>query len=1048
MSSVGQAIGGIVGAVVGFIWGGGPAGAIKGFSIGTSLGGMLDPPKGPNQTGPRLSDLSTQTSTYGTAIPRVYGTIATMGNVFWLQGDKLTEVATVSKQKSGKGGGGKSTVTTYSYNATFAVGLCQGEIAGVRRIWVGANLIYDAGSDDLESILASNSAASGFKIYAGSETQTADPYMQADKGVANVPAYRGLAYIVFYNFALKDYGNSLLGAQVKVEVVKHQTTEPFTLVKSISTAFSHTITNSSFAPKAYFISPEMVKIYSPNWDNNYPATSSFSVFQSHLGNFTPAAPIECSGQRVPLNGTTDNANSYFSGWDEIFPSLSGSYVNGHQGSITEANGLIAYVGTYGVFARRDFGVERTLMLPATNRYGCTDGTHIYVFEATAITKYDEYLSVVASLPHTNTYGGMPYRACADGGYIWYADPSSNGLPVRRVDTDLTTIEEIGTLPSINNSGTDNNVEFRVFGNVLIRAWGSFYTHLLNIEYISINKPSYSSANLDDIISAECLSTGLLDLSDVDVTAIEGDVRGYRVSETGAIRSALEPLQGAFPFDVIPKGYKIAFVPRGGASVKTIADGMLDARAAGAAPGVALTVSREMDSQLPRRVSIKYFDNTREYDISEQYAERLNTEAVNVLDMTLPIVLNATEAAGVAEKLLYLYLLERYNLNFTLPPEYLDLEPGDVITLTGDFGSYEIRLTEINYTSGGWLECKGRYNNSAVYTAAAIGEEGSSIARPIVFLSASFYTLLDIPCLQDVFNATGFPAAMCGFSSTWPGGTIFKSNDEGQTWTDVQGFTGSVPIGIAISVLSAGRTDIIDASNTLSVSLLAGELVSVTQAQLLNGANYFAIGAHGRWEIVAAQTCALQVDGSYILSDFLRGRFGTEWAMTTHAVGDVVVLLTDADMAWIGIDTASIGLERQYRGITNGALIDSDASLDFTYFAVNLECLSPVYLNGSRHPSTNDWTLTWIRRSRIDGALRNYVDVALGETTESYEVEIYADNTYAVVKRTLTTATTSVAYTSAQQTADFGGNQTTLYVKIYQLSATVGRGYPLTATITR
>ena len=171
-------------------------------------------------------------------------------------------------------------------------------------------------------------------------------------------------------------------------------------------------------------------------------------------------------------------------------------------------------------------------------------------------------------------------------------------------------------------------------------------------------------------------------------------------------------------------------------------------------------------------------------------------------------------------------------------------------------------------------------------------------------------------------------------------------------------------------------------------------------------------------------------------------------MTTHAVGDAVVLLTDADMAWIGIDTASIGLERQYRGITNGAAIDTDASLNFTYSGVNLECLSPVYLNGSRHPATNDWTLTWIRRSRIDGGLRNYVDVSLGETTESYEIDIYADGTYATVKRTLTASTATVAYTSADQTTDFGGNQTTLYVKVYQLSATVGRGYPLTATITR
>ena len=34
------------------------------------LGGLIDPPKGPDIKGPRLDDLSVQTSTYGAIIPR------------------------------------------------------------------------------------------------------------------------------------------------------------------------------------------------------------------------------------------------------------------------------------------------------------------------------------------------------------------------------------------------------------------------------------------------------------------------------------------------------------------------------------------------------------------------------------------------------------------------------------------------------------------------------------------------------------------------------------------------------------------------------------------------------------------------------------------------------------------------------------------------------------------------------------------------------------------------------------------------------------------
>ena len=54
-----------------------------------------------------------------------------------------------------------------------------------------------------------------------------------------------------------------------------------------------------------------------------------------------------------------------------------------------------------------------------------------------------------------------------------------------------------------------------------------------------------------------------------------------------------------------------------------------------------------------------------------------------------------------------------------------------------------------------------------------------------------------------------------------------------------------------------------------------------------------------------------------------------------------------------------------------------------------------------------------------------------------------------MRRTLSTATTSVTYTAAQQIADWGallGPGDTLDVRIYQLSALVGRGAPKSVTL--
>jgi hypothetical protein len=422
--------------------------------------------------------------------------------------------------------------------------------------------------------------------------------------------------------------------------------------------------------------------------------------------------------------------------------------------------------------------------------------------------------------------------------------------------------------------------------------------------------------------------------------------------------------------------------------------------------------------------------------------------MNSLSLDLPLVMNAAESKAVTTRLLYLAWLERYDVSFVLPPSYQHLEPADPITVETARGTLNLRLTSLHYLPDGRVECKAKYDAPAVYAQTGLADEGSSSGAGLTLAGPSIYVLLDIPLMEDSANTPGFPAAMTGYLAGWPGGVLYHSEDEGQTWSELaSAVSPGSSIGYATTTLAAhGGTDY-DTASTLAVSMYQGSISSITEAQLFAGQNWFAYGADGRWEIIAARTATLQGDGSYILQDFLRGQQGTEWATGLHAANDILVRIDAATLAFINVNSAAIGSEKLYRGITSGKPLDSDGDLAFTYTGVNLECLSPVNLTGSRHPSTNDWTLLWTRRSRFAG-WRDYVDAALGEAVESYEVDVFSDATYTTLKRTLTSATQTVAYTSAQQVTDFGSNQATLYLKIYQLSATVGRGYPLTQSITR
>lgn len=422
--------------------------------------------------------------------------------------------------------------------------------------------------------------------------------------------------------------------------------------------------------------------------------------------------------------------------------------------------------------------------------------------------------------------------------------------------------------------------------------------------------------------------------------------------------------------------------------------------------------------------------------------------MNSLELDLPIVFNAAESKEITTRLLYLAWLERNDLNFVLPPTYQHLEPADPITIVTDRGTLNLRLTSINYLPDGRLECKAKYDSPAVYVQTGVADEGQSVGATMTLAGPSVYVLLDIPLMDDSADTPGFPAAMTGYLSGWPGGILYRSEDGGQSWVDLAAAVSpGSSIGYATTTLAAHGGTTYDAASTLTARMYQGTISSVTEAQLFAGTNWFAYGVHGRWEIIAARTATLQGDGSYILQDFLRGQQGTEWATGLHAANDTIVRLTAASLEFINMNSSAIGSEKLYRGITSGKALDSDTDRAFTYTGVNLECLSPVHLTGDRHPSTNDWTLTWVRRSRFAG-WRDYVDATLGEAVESYEVDVYSDGTYTTLKRTLTSSTPTVTYTSANQVTDFGSNQATLYLKVYQLSATVGRGYPLTISITR
>ena len=169
-------------------------------AVGGLVGSVVDRALingGQTVSGARLATARIPGADEGTAINRLYGTARIGGTLIWAT--RFEEEVT-RERSGGKASGPK--VESFRYFANLAVGLCEGEIAGIRRVWA------DGRELDLTDI--------EMRVYRGGEEQLPDPLIEAKQGTGNAPAYRGLAYVVFERLPLDQFGNRIPLLQFEV----------------------------------------------------------------------------------------------------------------------------------------------------------------------------------------------------------------------------------------------------------------------------------------------------------------------------------------------------------------------------------------------------------------------------------------------------------------------------------------------------------------------------------------------------------------------------------------------------------------------------------------------------------------------------------------------------------------------------------------------------------------------------------------------------------------------------------------------------------------
>jgi len=551
--------------------------------------------------------------------------------------------------------------------------------------------------------------------------------------------------------------------------------------------------------------------------------------------------------------------------------------------------------------------------------------------------------------------------------------------------------------------------------------------------------AHSSATVATVIDelASAANVPYLDAARADYL----DLRGYNVARSSTIRSVLDPLRTAFFFDASEIEGELQFFPSDSTPIARVPRDDLGAHEFGTDRPADYELQRTADIELPRQILVQHMDPARDYQSNSQRARRSTTNSDADISVELPIVLSADDAKAVAERMASMAWIGRDAFTYQLPITYLHVEAGHKIVVAHADGKdrvVRVARRELRLPGSLLVECKT--DGAAVLSKGASAAPALVPTQTVNLPGVTAAHILDLPILRDVDDVSGFYAAGAGASSGWRGAILYRSRDGGVNYDTFAELIDGAVIGTTDDALDVGSPHYWDEANSVTVTLLnsADTLAGVTALQVLNGSNAAVIGG----EVMQFRDATLIGPGQYRLEGLLRGRKGTEDRIAGHAAGERFVLLTGGGIYRPDLEAGEVGVERFYKAASVGTNLSDAAPFTFTHSGRWAKPYAPAHVRGTRN-GAGDLAMTWIRRTRLEDPWTDGIDAPLGEASEAYEIDILDG---ATVKRTLTSSTPTATYSAADQVTDFGSAQAAVQVKVYQISARVGRGLPTETTL--
>jgi hypothetical protein len=677
------------------------------------------------------------------------------------------------------------------------------------------------------------------------------------------------------------------------------------------------------------------------------------------------------------------------------------------------------------------------VLSITTLYTDADDLHYCVYHDTGVIVWNSNLEVMRVHPTTGAVEWtetVPYQIPATAASRSIAPPDMHRLDgtfMYEVATAyyFTDLDDGSTETTAKSSTTVGKNVYDDIGGVGINTDRTITEIARRVTFDAVGNGS--SWLLEDFLTALMVAGGFEE-AEVTCEGFADEILGAIIDISGGVRDIARQVCDPYSIAIFERADVIVFKRADtdgsfAVDVTIVSTDVLDRG------GQAISATKFNPQEKPAKYGLNYRDPDEVYQARPQWGEIPSLPLpVAVTDIgikaDIPIIIEADTAKVLATKRIYRDHVQVHEFQMTGRAKHLKVEPETIQQFTYAGRTITARVLENtihpNFTNT--ISCTEFLTSSAVTISGAVG-------RPIepepVGSALSRYFHLDIPLMEDAHDTAGsslvqYHVLTSGGQPYWDGATLYRL--ESSTYIPQATQVENGLVGIALTALPDWDIPYVtELTREITIAIISGDtdlLVSATYQEVCEGANMFAIGQPGRWEVCHVIDITNNGDNTYTFTGLRRGRGTSEEFTGDHEAGDFVVWLGDDNVQRLEYAIAALDDAYDYKPVGFGGSLATTIAVNRTVTGEAEKIPKPCQLDAVLDGADID--LDWVRRSRIGSYWPDDGDdtytTPLGESVHQYVLRI-KDGPGGTVDREVTVSSaTAYTYTAADQTTYSGG----------------------------